>query len=206
MHPLLKILITDISLSGNIRHDATAFLTRHGHVKTVGHSAGVAAEARQLAARVGEDETRAETAAWLHDISAVFPAPERTQVARELGVAVLPEEDAFPMIIHQKLSVVLARHCFGVADQAILSAIGCHTTLKVDATTLDKVVFVADKIAWDQPGRPPYLDDLLAGLERSLDQAALVYLGYLWDQRQTLKVVHPWFVAAYQQLQQLAAI
>ena len=62
------------------------------------------------------------------------------------------------------------------------------------------VVRIADKIAWDQPGKPPYLDELLAGLERSLDEAAFVYINYLWERRETLRVVHPWLVEAYQEL------
>ncbi len=83
----------------------------------------------------------------------------------------------------------------------MLSAIECHTTLKGNPSELDKIVFVADKIAWDQSGTPPYLDDLLAALDRSLDQAALVYLDFLWDQREQLRVVHPWMVAARAHLQ-----
>jgi HD superfamily phosphohydrolase YqeK len=98
------------------------------------------------------------------------------------------------------LSVVLAREVFGVRDETVLSAIGCHTTLKAGASHLDKVVFIADKIAWDQPGQPPYLDELLAGLERSLDEGVFVYINYLWAQRATLKVVHPWLVDAYEAL------
>ena len=88
----------------------------------------------------------------------------------------------------------------------MLSATGCHTTLKADASGLDKVVFVADKIAWDQPGTPPWLDALTRALDVSLDAAALVYLDYLWERRAQLLVVHPWFIAARAQIsrQQLA--
>lgn len=105
------------------------------------------------------------------------------------------------MIVHQKLSALMARELFGITDAEVLSAIGCHTTLKANASPLDKTLFVADKIAWDQQGRPPYLTDLLAALERSLDGAALVYLDYLWERRETLPVLHPWVRAAHRQLQ-----
>jgi len=87
----------------------------------------------------------------------------------------------------------------------ILSAIGCHTTLKADASLLDKVVFIADKIAWDQPGEPPYWAELQQALDRSLDHAVFCYLDYLWQRRATLRVVHPWLVAAHQQLQALCS-
>jgi len=103
------------------------------------------------------------------------------------------------MIIHQKLSVVIAREIFAIEDDAVFSAIGCHTTLKAQASLLDKIVFVADKIQWDQPGLPPYLGSLQEALLHSLDAAAFVYLDYLWQQRASLRVVHPWPRAAHEE-------
>jgi predicted HD superfamily hydrolase involved in NAD metabolism len=177
------------------------FLVYHGYPRTVGHCVHVAAEAKRLARIFGADETSAEIAGWLHDISVVIPDEQRTQLAGEIGLEVLPEEAAVPMILHQKLSAVMAQQIFGVEDVSVLSAISCHTTLKANASLLDKIVFVADKIKWDQPtGDPPYLADILAALAQSLDQAALCYLDYLWQRRETLRVVHPWFVEAHQQL------
>jgi HD superfamily phosphohydrolase YqeK len=104
------------------------------------------------------------------------------------------------MIIHQKLSRILASEVFGVDDVLVLDAVECHTTLKANPTRLDKVLFVADKIAWDQDGIAPYYHKLVAALEQSLDHAVLVYLKYLWDRRHTLKVFHPWAREAYIQM------
>ena len=59
-------------------------------------------------------------------------------------------ERKFPMIIHQKLSRVIAKEIFKVEDEEILNAICCHTTLRKHATKMDLVLFVADKIEWDQ--------------------------------------------------------
>jgi len=183
-----------------LRADATAFLTVRGFPGTAGHCAAVAAEARRLAARFGEDPARAEAAGLLHDISAPIADAARVAAAEAWGLEVLAEERAYPMIIHQKLSAVIAREAFGVMDAGVLSAIGCHTTLKAGASRLDKVVFVADKIAWDQPGDPPYLAEILAGVEHSLDAAAFCYLDYLHQRRATLRVVHPWLLAAWDEL------
>jgi HD superfamily phosphohydrolase YqeK len=81
-----------------------------------------------------------------------------------------------------------------------ISGIGCHTTLRADATGLDKVVFLADKIRWDQPGDPPYLQEMIEALDRSLDCGACVYLGYLMRRRHELPIVHPWVEDACRQL------
>lgn len=188
--------------TGHLRRDVATFLALHSCAETAGHVAQVAAEAKRLAERFGASVEAAEVAGLLHDISAVIPNEERIAAAHTFGIEVLPEEATFPMIIHQKLSVVLARDIFGVTQPEPLSAIGCHTTLKADASLLDKVVFVADKIKWDQTGEPPYLAELLRALEQSLDHAAFCYLDYLWQRRTTLRVVHPWLVAAHQQLQE----
>lgn len=191
-----------VPITGDVRADMVALLTAHGQAKVVGHSAQVAAEARRLAMRFRLDPDAAALAGWLHDISAIIPNEERIALAEELGLVVLPEERAAPMIVHQKLSAAIAQRVFGIDDPAILSAIGCHTTLKADATPLDMAVFVADKIRWDQTGDPPYLAAILAGVERSLTDAAFCYLDYLWQRRDTLLVVHPWLVDAHGQLAQ----
>ena len=200
MIELLCQLLDGLNLTGDIGHDVPAFLNHHGRPKTAVHSAAVAAEARRIAGMVSVPGSLAELGGWLHDVSAVFPPAERLTAAKALGIELLPEEEAFPLIIHQKLSVVLARELFGVVDPGVLSAIGCHTTLRANATNLDKVVFIADKIAWDQPGVPPYREELLTALDRSLDEAAFFFLRYLWERRDTLKALHPWLREAYEQL------
>jgi len=137
MQSLILLLAGSFQPSGNIPHDAATFLGMHHLPQIIRHSAGVAAEAARLAARFGVDGGQAETAAWLHDISAVIPTSQRLESARGLGIAVLPEEAACPMILHQKLSAVLAADLFSVTDPAVLSAIACHTTLKPGASPLD---------------------------------------------------------------------
>jgi len=69
-------------------------------------------------------------------------------------------------------------------------------------TLLDKVVFLADKIAWDQDGSPPYLTEIITAMDVSLDNAVLEYLNYLWERRNQIKVIHPWLVEAREFLTQ----
>ncbi len=194
---ILQPFIQGMRITGNPGEDAPRFLRSHNRPEIAGHCRNVALEAGRLAARFGEDEEKAETAGWLHDISAVFPSTQNIQIARVLGIEILTEEEACPMILHQKISAVMAREIFCVQDPAIFSAIGCHTTLKAEASTLDKVLFIADKIQWDQRGESPWSKSLLEALAESLDKAVWVYLDHLWQQRESLPVVHPWMVSAY---------
>lgn len=197
MHEILVRLAAGIGLTGDTAQDVVAFLKYHNCPRTAIHSAAVAAEACRIATLAGVETALAAQAGWLHDVSAVIPAEERVAAAETLDIPVLAEERALPMILHQKLSAVLARDLFGVTDAGVLSAIGCHTTLKAEASALDKVLFVADKLAWDQPGEPPYRAALEAALSQSLDAAACAYLRYLWERRASLAVVHPWLAAAH---------
>ncbi len=187
-------------LTGDLAESVPRLLTAQGCATTAVHVRAVADESARLAERFGVDGMQARAAGWLHDVSAIIPVTSRVAFAECHGIPVLAEERLAPMILHQKLSAVLARDLFEIEDPEILAAIACHTTLRQDAKPLDKVVFLADKIAWDQPGTPPYLDDLNRALSSSLDRAVCVYLGTLWDRRHALPVLHPWLAAAYAQL------
>lgn len=176
-----------------------AFLLAFGKADTLAHVAGVARAARQLAGPDGQAMANlAEQAGWLHDISAVIPNSARLETARQWGLSILPEEEAFPMLLHQGLAAFMARRWFGVWDEGVLSAIGCHTTLRAGASRLDQIVFIADKLAWDQPGAPPYLEGIKTGLARSLEAAALAYLTYL--EENLTRPLHSWAQAALSEL------
>ncbi len=205
MHTVLEKLTAGYSLSGLLAEDVATFLNLHGLTKTAKHSAEVADKAYQLALRFGLDCELAFWAGWLHDVSAVIPNAERLRYARILELDIIPEEIQHPMILHQKLSRVFALEIFDVGDIAILNAVECHTTLKRNAKPLDKILFVADKLAWDQVGTPPYAKAMNQALRQSLDTAVCVYMEYIWRQREFLPVIHPWLVAATEELCKNAA-
>ncbi len=200
MHPALVTYIGEASLTGDVSADATRLLQDHNRARTADHSQQVATVAQRLAQRWKVDETIAGVAGWLHDISAIVPQDHRLQVAEMLGVEVLAEERVAPVLVHQKLSAMIAQEVFLISDRSVLSAIGCHTTLKTNSSVLDKIVFVADKLAWDQSGDPPYLTTMTLAADQSLDLAAHCYLDYLWQRRETLPAIHPWALQAYQEL------
>ena len=151
MDTLCAALISGISLTGDIPADVTTLLNAHGRPDTAAHCTNVASEARRLAARFGENERQAEIAGWLHDVSAIIPVAQRLEYAQQWRIDVLSEEVTAPILLHQRQSTVIAAEVFGITDAAILNAIGRHTTLhtnsKISPSALDKVVFLADKIA-----------------------------------------------------------
>lgn len=181
----------------SLRGDVRRLLLSHGYALIYEHSLLVAAQAVSLAERFGEDPALAEIAALLHDIGAVVPEAERAEFLLSRQIAVLEEEARFPLILHQKVSRALAGELLGVRDAAILDAVGCHTTLKPGATRLDMLLFIADKLAWDQPGTPPYREAVLKGLDASLEAGAYAYIHHLFENRSALRVVHPWMEAAW---------
>jgi len=198
--PTLMELRAGFTPGGWLAEDVPAFLLHNECPRAAAHCANVAMAARKLAEKFGVDPLAAEAGGWLHDVSAVWPDDQRLAAAEALGVGVLEVERVWPKIVHQKLSVVLAREVFQVRDAGVLSAVGCHTTLKAGASALDKVVFIADKLAWDEPYDAPWHPDLREALERSLDEGCRVYLKSLWEQREKLAVFHPWTEEACQEL------
>lgn len=200
LSPLLQRMKDSMPFTGRLEQDVSRFLHIHHCPRTAEHCLLVGAEAARLAEAFGCDAEHARAAGLLHDISAIIPNQQRIEAAHEMGVPVLPEEEQFPMIIHQKLSRVMAKEIFGIRQEQTLEAIECHTTLKAPSTLLDRIVFIADKIEWDQSGQPPYLTELLQQLDISLEHGIYVYIDHLWSRREHLKVVHPWLIEAHADL------
>ncbi len=204
MDEILTGLVRGIDVTGELPDAVSRLLTFKGFPKTIQHSYQVAEETARLAAHYNVSQQKANQAAWLHDVSVVFLVGQRIEVARRLGIELLQAEEQNPVLIHQKLSVVLAQEIFNIKDAEILSAIGCHTTLKPGASTLDKILFVADKIAWNQAGNPPYVAEMAAAAQHNLDKAAFVYIRSLMERQSSLSYpLHPWLVEAYYELKQL---
>ena len=82
------------------------------------HTLNVRKMAVKLAKRYGVDEDKAALAALLHDS------------AKEIS--------------KDEMRAILARTEWGVEDEAVLSAIACHTAGKPGMSRLDKIVYLAD--------------------------------------------------------------
>ncbi|EHK9416580.1 bis(5'-nucleosyl)-tetraphosphatase (symmetrical) YqeK [Enterococcus faecalis] len=181
-----------------LKNEIKQYLVSKNCEKTYYYCMEVGEYAYQLGEKYLTSPEKVSIAGYLHDISAVYPNNQRINVAQKYGIELNEAEMAFPMIIHQKISKSIAKMDFGIEDNEILSAIECHTTLKKNYSDIDLVLFVADKIKWDQEGKPPYLDGLLQALNCSLENAAYFYIDYIL--KHDIKVVHPWLWDAYNQL------
>lgn len=181
-----------------LKNEIKQYLVSKNCEKTYYHCMEVGEYAYQLGEKYLTSPEKVSIAGYLHDISAIYPNNQRINVAQKYGIELNEAEMAFPMIIHQKISKSIAKMDFGIEDNEILSAIECHTTLKKNYSDIDLVLFVADKIKWDQEGKPPYLDCLLQALNCSLENAAYFYIDYIL--KHDIKVVHPWLWDAYNQL------
>ena len=179
-----------------LKNEIKQYLVSKNCEKTYYHCMEVGEYAYQLGEKYLTSPEKVSIAGYLHDISAVYPNNQRINVAQKYGIELNEAEMAFPMIIHQKISKSIAKMDFGIEDNEILSAIECHTTLKKNYSDIDLVLFVADKIKWDQEGKPPYLDGLLQALNCSLENAAYFYIDYIL--KHDIKVVHPWLLEAYE--------
>lgn len=181
-----------------LKNEIKQYLVSKNCEKTYYHCMEVGEYAYQLGEKYLTSPEKVSIAGYLHDISAIYPNNQRINVAQKYGIELNEAEMAFPMIIYQKISKSIAKMDFGIEDNEILSAIECHTTLKKNYSDIDLVLFVADKIKWDQEGKPPYLDGLLQALNCSLENAAYFYIDYIL--KHDIKVVHPWLWDAYNQL------
>lgn len=200
MKRIFSKVTENLNFTGIHREDSRLLLEQHGCDETVEHSYQVAEECRRLAKQYDLDAEQAELAGLYHDISAVYPNSARLEVSRELGLEIVECEEALPLLLHQKISREMARTIFGVTDNNILNAIACHTTLRPDYTEYDLTLFIADKIRWDQPGEPPYLDKVVNGLRHSLEEAAYQYIDHIYPQ---VKYIHPLLEESYAKLKQV---
>lgn len=159
--------------------DAVRLLLANGKEHTARHVRGVAKEAVRIAVRFGLDERVSRMAGYLHDVSAVIRPEDMLKEALRRGMSLCEAEERHPFLLHQRMSAMVAREYFGVEDEAVLSAVECHTTLRPGATGTDMALFLADKLAWDQEGTPPFEEAVREAMNVSLEKACLVYMTFM---------------------------
>ena len=176
----------------NIQYNATLSLIENcaeilkKHPKTLDHVLKVAETGIKLAARFDTDTEKVSIACLLHDISAVIPRDDYIDLCKAYNFKVLPEEEQVIMLLHQKISAIIAKEVFNITDAEILSAIAYHTSLKAAPSQTDMIVFIVDKLSWDQSETPPFFEVVETALETSLETACLTYINYTFDNNMIL--------------------
>ncbi|QQO09964.1 bis(5'-nucleosyl)-tetraphosphatase (symmetrical) YqeK [Breznakiella homolactica] len=198
MGSMFEEITARYTATGDTAADIVGLIESYHKDELIQHVKNVAEKSRELSVLFDADPDKAELASFFHDVSCVIPNDQRLGVAEGFNLEIFEEERVFPMILHQKLSAEIAERIFGIRDTEILSAVRCHTTLKANPSKLDMIVFISDKIRWDQAGRPPYLDLVEDNLKVSLEAGTKAFVNYLIENKASLKVMHPWLLEAYE--------
>ena len=140
------------------------------------HTLNVKKMAVKLAKRYGVDEDKAALAALLHDSAKEISKDEMRELMRQYPQYAEGGEERPNPVWHGICAAILARTQWGVEDEAILSAIACHTAGKPGMTLLDKILYLADMTSaerdWDgvEKLRRLELKDLDAAMLAALKQ------------------------------------
>ena len=139
------------------------------------HTINVKKMAVKLAKHYGTDPEQAALAALLHDAAKELPKDEMRAMQAYPEYAQGGEARPTP-VWHGICAAILARTEWGVTDEAVLSAIACHTAGKAGMTQLDKILYLADMTSAerDWPGveklRKLEMKDLDAAMLAALKQ------------------------------------
>ena len=127
------------------------------------HTINVKKMAVKLAKHYGTDPEQAALAALLHDAAKELPKDEMRAIMQ-----------AYPEYAHGICAAILARTEWGVTDEAVLSAIACHTAGKAGMTQLDKILYLADMTSAERDW--PGVEKLRKLEMKDLDAAMLAAL------------------------------
>ena len=138
------------------------------------HSLGTADCARFLAKKYGENEDKAYIAGLLHDCAKCLETDTLVEIIRK-NLDINPGEMMNYKTLHAPVSAFFAQRDFGIEDKDVLSAIRWHTLGKINMTTFEKIIFLADKIEPNTRDKE-YSEKILSILEEDngLDKALLV--------------------------------
>jgi Predicted HD superfamily hydrolase involved in NAD metabolism len=186
-------------ITGDVAADVRNLLFANDKEDTFAHSRAVAETNVKIAAMYSLDERVCELCGYLHDISAVIEPSDMLRFAKENDMFIDEAEAKYPFLLHQRMSKMIACDYFRVTDEAVLSAIECHTTLKSCASDYDMALFVADKLSWDKDGSPPFYAAVSDGLNASLKRASERYIDYVIENGMILHP-HSWLIQARQWL------
>ena len=108
------------------------------------HSIGVMERAKELAKIYNEDEKKAELIGIVHDIAKEMTKEEMIEYAKKNNIEIDEIEKETPGLLHGKIGADICQKKYGFTKD-MLNAIKYHTTGNKNMTTLDKIIYLADK-------------------------------------------------------------
>lgn len=118
---------------------------------------------------------KALIAGELHDCAKELPEDEQRRLAQARCGDLFTDFK----LLHSPAGATMAKERFGIEDEEILNAITYHTTGRGDMPTLDRIVYLADKI---EPSRTyADLSDMRKVAEYDLTEAVKLCLGAVID-------------------------
>lgn len=183
------------TITSSLIDDCRRFLEDNEKIHTWAHSFSVSKTCIELAERFGLDKDITEASALLHDISSVMKPSHMMDYAVNSNWYIDEAEKKYPFLLHQRMSSVFAEDVFNIKDKSILSMISRHTTLHESPSDYDMLLFISDKLSWDQEDVPPYFDVVYKALDCSLSYASLVYINFVMENGMIL-YPHQWLINA----------
>lgn len=125
----------------------TALLRARLSKKRFTHSVNVAAEAKKLAVRYGEDEDKAYFAGLMHDVCKELPADEQEELMLAGNFDISPEERATSKLWHGIAGAFYLQVTLGISDSDVLNAVRYHTVGRAGMSRLEEIVYLADLVS-----------------------------------------------------------
>ncbi len=153
----------------DIKNDLKLMLKEHRY----NHSIMVADEALKLAKIYHVDEDKCYLAGLIHDMAKNLSEEENNRLIKKYNLSEEWYNEENKPILHAEIGYYLAKEKYN-CDEEICRAIRYHTAGNIEMTTMEKIIFIADKVA-----RENLNDELLYVKElayQDLDKALLALL------------------------------
>jgi len=187
--------------SDNIYENIESYFKIHDKLETYEHTLEVAAELNVLNEKFEFDMEKCKLGVYLHDIGRVVDKEELVKFCEENNHQFTEGEKIVPSILHQSASRIIASNVFGISDVEVLEAIECHTTLRANPTETDMIVFLSDKLSWNEDEHQNLILKMREALKESKEKAVYCYQEDLFNKRNLLKCYHKWSIESYEYFQ-----
>ncbi|MEA1940549.1 MAG: bis(5'-nucleosyl)-tetraphosphatase (symmetrical) YqeK [Candidatus Caldatribacteriota bacterium] len=159
------------------------------------HSINTSQVAYDLALRYGVDPVKAEVAGLLHDCAKDMETDELKSILKKNKLKIDAVIKTIPKLLHPLVGAIIAKREFNIKDVDILQAIRSHSTGMVKMTTLDKIIYLSDKI--EPLRRIEGVEEARKMVKKDLDKAVLIMLdkGLISLIKRDL-LIHPTTIAA----------